>query len=29
VFLEVLYKVPDSHGARLYRLRTGVPELHY
>src|SRR5215212_3376198 len=29
VLFEILYEVPDTHGAGLYRFRTGVPELHY
>jgi hypothetical protein len=29
VFLEAVYEVPDTHGARLYRFGSVVPELHY
>jgi hypothetical protein len=28
VFIEVVYEVPDTHGAGLYRFRSVVPELH-
>ena len=29
MLLEIPYKVPDTHGAGLYRFRSVVPELHY
>jgi hypothetical protein len=29
VFLEAAYEVPDTHGAKLYRFRSVVPEFHY